>query len=181
MALTRTAARRYAEAAFQIAERDDSMADWLAAFDVAEARLTGPEAMRLLASPAIPAEARERLLDRLLGGAVSGPPRNLLALLVRRGRFELLPAVCAEFRRLYRHREGIVEAIVTSAAPIDPGEVRMLEERLAAVADARIELSLRVDPAIIGGLQVRLGDRLIDGSVRGRLERLRASLTASTT
>jgi F-type H+-transporting ATPase subunit delta len=181
MALTRTTARRYAEAAFEIAERDGSMPAWLVAFDVAAARLSDPEATRLLASPAIPAEARERLLDRLLGGAVSGPPRNLLALLVRRGRFELLPAVGAEFRRLYRLREGIVEATVTSAAPIDPAEIRVLEERLAATAGARVELSLKVDPALIGGLQVRLGDRLIDGSVRGRLERLRASLSASTT
>jgi F-type H+-transporting ATPase subunit delta len=181
MALTRATARRYAEAAFEIAERDGAMARWLAAFEVAEARLAGPEATRLLASPAIPAEDRERLLDRLLGEAVSGPPRNLLALLVRRGRFELLPAVSGEFRRLYRLREGIVEAIVTSAAPIDATEVRALEERLTAAAGARVELSLRVDPTLIGGLQVRLGDRLIDGSVRGRLERLRASLSASTT
>jgi F-type H+-transporting ATPase subunit delta len=181
MTPTRSTARRYAEAAFEIAQRDDSMAAWLAALDVAEARFADPDATRLLANPAIPTEARERVLDRILGGLVSGPPRNLMALLVRRGRFELLPAVGAEFRRLYRLREGIVEAFVTSAAPIDPSEVRALEERLAATAGARIELSLRVDPALIGGLQVRLGDRLIDGSVRGRLERLRASLSASTT
>src|SRR5688572_3710401 len=115
MALTRSTARRYAEAAFEIAERDGSMEDWLAAFDVAEARLASPEVTHLLASPAIPASTREALLDRLLVSAVSGAPRNLLALLIRRGRFEQLPAVGAEFRRLYRRREGIVEAVVTSA------------------------------------------------------------------
>jgi F-type H+-transporting ATPase subunit delta len=181
MALTRTAARRYAEAAFEIAERDDSMAAWSAAFDVAEARLTGPDVMRLLGSPAIPADSRERLLDRLLGDAVSGAPRNLLALLVRRGRFEQLPLVAAEFRRLHRQREGIVEAVVTSAVPLDARDVAALEERLAATAGARVELSQRVDASLIGGLQVRLGDRLIDGSVRGRLERLRARLSHPTT
>jgi F-type H+-transporting ATPase subunit delta len=181
MALTRTTARRYAEAAFEIAERDDSMAAWLAAFDAAEARLGAPEVARLLASPAIPAANREALLDKLLGDAVTGAPRNLLTLLVRRGRSELLPSVSAEFRRLYRRREGIVEAVVTSAAPLDAAEVSALEQHLADTAGARIELSQRVDASLIGGLQVRLGDRLIDGSVRGRLERLRARLSASTT
>jgi F-type H+-transporting ATPase subunit delta len=181
MALSRTTARRYAGAAFEIAERDDSMAVWLAAFEAAQERLASPDAVRLLASPAIPATAREGLLGRLLGDAVSGPPRNLLALLVRRGRFELLPDVASEFRRLHRRREGIVEAIVTSAAPLDGQEVAELEARLAATAGARVELSQRVDASLIGGLQVRLGDRLIDGSVRGRLERLRARLSETTT
>jgi F-type H+-transporting ATPase subunit delta len=181
MALTRTTARRYAEAAFEIAERDDSMSAWLAAFDIAAARLGAPEIVRLLASPAIPATAREALLDRILGESVSGVQRNMLALLVRRGRFELLPTVSAEFRRLYRRREGIVEAVVTSAAPLDASEVTALAERLAVTAGARVELSQRVDASLIGGLQVRLGDRLIDGSVRGRLERLRTRLSASTT
>lgn len=181
MTLNRATARRYAEAAFEIAERDDSMATWLTAFDTAEDRLGSPDAARLLASPAIPASARERLLDRLLGDGVSGAPRNLFALLVRRGRFELLPSVAAEFRRLHRRREGIVEAIVTSAAPLDTAEVAALTERLAATAGARVELSQQVDASLIGGLQVRLGDRLIDGSVRGRLERLRTRLSASTT
>lgn len=181
MAQARTTARRYAEAAFEIAERDDSMAAWLAAFEAAEARLGGPDVTRLLASPAIPTTDREALLDKLLGDAVTGPPRNLLALLVRRGRFELLPAVIGEFRRLYRRREGIVEAVVTSAAPLDAAEAAALEQHLAATAGARVELSQRVDASLIGGLQVRLGDRLIDGSVRGRLERLRTRLSASTT
>jgi F-type H+-transporting ATPase subunit delta len=180
MALTRTAGRRYAEAAFEIAERDGSMTAWLAAFDVAEARLADPDAARLLASPAIPAATRERLLDRLVGDAIAGAPRNLLALLIRRGRFELLPSVAAEFRRLYRRREGIVQAVVTSAAPLPAEEVVALEQRLAASTGARVEISQRVDLSLIGGLQVRIGDRLIDGSVRGRLERLRDRLSAST-
>jgi len=181
MAQTRTTARRYAEAAFEIAQRDDSMAEWLAAFDAAEARLGAPEVTRVLASPAVPAANREALLARLLDGSVTGAPHNLLALLVRRGRFELLPSVNAEFRRLYRRRAGIVEAVVTSAVPLDAAEVAALEQRLAATAGAQVELSQRVDASLIGGLQVRLGDRLIDGSVRGRLERLRTRLSASTT
>ena len=75
--------------------------------------------------------------------------------------------------------KGIVEAIVTSAAPLEEAERAALAERLAALTGQRVEIEERVDPALLGGLQVRIGDRLIDGSVRGRLERLRATLSTT--
>lgn len=176
MAVSRSSARRYAEAAFEIAERDGTMDAWLAAFDVAEERLARPDAAKLLANPAVPAEARVSALERILGDDVEGPQRNLLSLLVRRGRISQVGAVAGQFRRLYRRREGIVEATVTSARELDDAERSALEERLIAMTGSRIEMRLAVDESLLGGLQVRLGDRLIDGSVRGRLERLRASL-----
>lgn len=177
MALARSTARRYAEAAFELAERDDSMEAWLAAFTVAEERLTGREAVRLLSNPAIAAHSRVEVLERILGDDVTGVQRNLLALLVRRGRFEQLPAVIREFARLYRQREGIVEATVTSAAALETAEAESLQTRLETLTGAHIELSQEVDPTLLGGVVVRVGDQLIDGSVQGRLERLRADLT----
>jgi F-type H+-transporting ATPase subunit delta len=177
MALARGTARRYAEAAFEIAERDDSMEAWLAALGVADERLTGEEAMRLLSNPSVSAAARVEVLERILGDDVSGAQRNLLALMIRRGRFEQLPAVIREFGRLYRQREGIVEATVTAASALDAAELESLQARLESLTGARVELEQAVDPAVLGGVVVRVGDQLIDGSVRGRLERLRNDLT----
>jgi F-type H+-transporting ATPase subunit delta len=177
MALARSTARRYAEAAFEIAERDDSMEAWTAALAVAQKRLLDPRVTRLLSNPAVPAASRVEALGRIVGDDVTGAQRNLLALMVRRGRFEQLPAVIREFGRLYRLREGIVEATVTSAAVLDRAEVEALQGRLESMTGARIELSQEVDPELLGGLRVRVGDQLIDGSVRGRLERLRTDLT----
>jgi len=173
MALARSTARRYAEAAFEIAERDDSMEAWLAALAIAEERLVDPEVTRLLSNPSIAATSRIEVLERILDDDVTGAQRNLLALMVRRGRFEQLPAVIREFRRLYRLREGIAEATVTSAATLDSAELEALQTRLEAMTGKSIELSQEVDPALLGGVQVRVGDQLIDGSVAGRLERLR--------
>ena len=177
MALSRSAPRRYAEAAFEIAERDGSMQAWVAAFAVAEERLGDPDVVRLLSNPAIPTASRVEVLGRILGDDVTGAPRNLLALMIRRGRFELLPAVIREFWRLYRSREGIVEATVTSAVELGPDELEALQERLVAITGERIELQPEIDPELLGGVQVRVGDRLIDGSVRGRLERLRTDFS----
>jgi F-type H+-transporting ATPase subunit delta len=86
--------------------------------------------------------------------------------------------VLAEFVRLDNARQGIVTATATSAVPLEPAEVRELTARLEQLTGGSIELSQRVDPALLGGVQVRLGDRLIDGSVRGRLERLRHRLAS---
>lgn len=177
MALARSTARRYAEAAFEIAQRDDSMDDWLAAFEVAGERLVDPALTRLLTNPSVPSASRVEVLERIVGDDVSGAPRNLLALMVRRGRFEQLPAVIREFRRLYRLREGIVEATVTSASTLEGAEIEALQSRLESVTGKRVELSQRVDAALLGGVQVRVGDQLIDGSVAGRLERLRNDFT----
>ena len=181
MALARSTARRYAEAAFEIAERDDSMEAWLAAFAVADERLTDPDVMRLLSNPSIAVASRTEALDRIVGDKVGGPQRNLLALMVRRGRFDLLPGVIREFGRLYRLRESIVEASVTSAAALDTAEIEALQARLVAITGQRVELSTEVDPDLLGGVKVRVGDQLIDGSVRGRLERLRTELTIIAT
>jgi F-type H+-transporting ATPase subunit delta len=177
MALARSTARRYAEAAFEIAERDDSMAAWSAALTIAEERLAGAEVTRILSNPSLPAATRIELLGRIVGDDVTGAQRNLLSLMIRRGRFEQLPAVIAEFRRLYRRREGIMEATVTSAAALDDAEVEALQARLESLTGKRIELSREVDAELLGGVQVRVGDQLIDGSVRGRLERLRTAFT----
>jgi F-type H+-transporting ATPase subunit delta len=174
MGLARGTARRYAEAAFEIAERDDSIEAWLAALEIAEERLSVHEVMRFLSNPSLAAASRIEVLGRIVGDDVGAPQRNLLALMVRRGRFEQLPAIIREFRRLYRLREGIVEATVTSAVDLDVAEVEALRSRLEAMTDKHIELSQAVDPELLGGLQVRVGDELIDGSVRGRLERLRS-------
>ena len=177
MALARSTARRYAEAAFEIAERDDSMEAWVRSLAIAEERLVDPEVTRLLSNPSVPATSRVEVLERIVGDDVTGAQRNLLSLMVRRGRFEQLPAVIREFQRLYRQREGIVEATVTSAASLDDAEIKALRSRLEAMTGKRIELSQEVDAELLGGVQVRVGDQLIDGSVAGRLERLRNDFT----
>jgi len=178
MATLRSTARRYAEAALSLAERDGSLGDWVRALETASTRLTDAQVMRVLADPAIAFDDRRRVAEAMLGDAITGGPRNLVLLLVQRGRIELLPRVAAELRRLWEQRQGIVRAVVTSAAPLSEAETDAVRAKLAAMTGDQVEVELQVDPALLGGLLVRMGDRLIDGSVRGRLERLRARLTS---
>ena len=219
MAHSSSSARRYADAAFEIAVRDGTVDAWRHDLATAAATLSEPGLTRALANPAVPLELRVEmagdavgpraeggivdeigdLLDRLarslkrdalpltsrlelavaaVGSSVSRPVLNLIVLLLRRGRIELLPRVAQEFARLDDLRNHVIHATATSAAPMGQDEVRALTARLEQLSGGRVELATDVDPSILGGVVVRLGDRLIDGSVRGRLERLRSKLAS---
>jgi F-type H+-transporting ATPase subunit delta len=176
MAKRDSAPRRYAEAAFQIATRDDSIAVWRRELDQA-VESTNDELMGVLANPAIPLDQRLATADGVFRG-LSQPVRNLILLLVRRGRIEQLQRLVDEFVRLDERRQNITHASATSALPLTDIEVRALTARLEQMTGGRIALDTSVDESLLGGLIVRVGDRLIDGSVRGRLERLRNQLAS---
>jgi F-type H+-transporting ATPase subunit delta len=178
MARPSTAARRYAEAAFELALRDEALDDWDGALSLAAQLLESERIAAVVDNPAIPLAGRIGVVDRLLAGRVPPGTLNLVRLLVQRGRIDLLPRVMAEYRRLLNRRRGVVQAVVTTAAPLTPAEVTALTASLAGLTGGTVDLEIQIDGALIGGLTVRVGDQLIDASVRGRLERLRAQLVA---
>ena len=178
MARRETAIRRYAEAAFEIAMRDKTVAEWRSELETAAAIVAEPKVGHALANPSTPLEARTTTAEATFSPIVSRPVLNLIELMLRRGRIEQLPHLADEFRRLDNQRQGITLATATSASPLSPDEVRALTERMEQYTGGRIELDVMVDPSLLGGLVVRVGDRLIDGSVRSRLERLRNQLVS---
>ena len=178
MAKRDSAPRRYAEAAFQLALRDGSIETWRRELEQAAATMNG-QLMDVLANPALPLDQRLQAADRVFA-SLSQSVRNTIFLLVRRHRIEQLPRVVAEFVRLDERRRGITHATATSALPLTDLEIRALTARLEQMTGGTIALDTDVDERLLGGLIVRVGDRLIDGSVRGRLERLRNQLAAGT-
>ena len=178
MAQRDTAARRYAEAAFEVAQRDGTVETWRSELDAAGEIAADDQVGRMLGNPAVALETRIEMAESIFGKTVSKPVLNLIGLMLRRGRIEQLPRVAAEYRRLDNARQGITLATATSAAPLSPDEVQALTARMEELTGGRVELDLRTDPSLLGGLVVRIGHRLIDGSVRGRLERLRNQLVS---
>ncbi len=178
MARTQSAARRYAEAAFEVALRDDSVEAWRSELDTAAAIVADDTVGRMLANPAVPLETRTAMSEQIFGKVLGRPALNLIGLMLRRGWIHELPQLAAEFRRLDNIRQGITLATATSAAPLSQDEINALTRRMEQFTGGRVELDVQVDPSLLGGLVVRVGDRLIDGSVRGRLERLRNQLVS---
>lgn len=180
MARPTTAARRYAEAVFDLAARDGAHDAWRDDLQLAARLVADERVARIVDNPARPIAERREVLDRLLGGRVAVPVANLARLLTERGRIELLEPIAVEYRRLLNRQRGVVEAVVTSAAPLTADETAAVRARVESMSGATVELRSVVDASLIGGLTVRVGDRLLDASVRGRLERLRDQLVAGS-
>lgn len=173
-----TAARRYAEAAFELATRDKAVDAWAEGLDSAAQIAADDRVRTFLDSPAQTLKQRLGLLDRMLSGKVPDSVLKLAKLLAERRAIDRLPGISSEFRRLVNRERGIVDALVTSASPLTTDETEALRKKVAQMTDRTVDLRVQVDDALIGGLTVRIGDTLYDASVRGRLERLREQLLA---
>ena len=177
MPRTNVRATRYAEAAFAVARREQRIDDWLAGLDRAAGLYQDRRAEQFLTSPVVTPGRKIAALAELLPDV---PPtvRNFLEILARRDRLDLVPDIAAQFRRLANEHRGIAVAQVTTAVPLDAAQRELVAARLSARFGKQVTLEERVDPSILGGVVAQIGDDVIDGSVRGRLERLRRSLTA---
>jgi F-type H+-transporting ATPase subunit delta len=178
MADSSTVARPYAKALFDLANAERKLADWSAALGAAAAVLESDDARRALANPGFDDGARAALVSSVAsaikGGELlaSGQGKNFLQLLAENDRLSSLPEIAAQFDALKAEAENKVKVTVTAATQVDGGLAdqikRALEQKLGRV----VELSLAVDPSLIGGAIIQADDMVIDGSVRTRLQRL---------
>jgi len=170
--------RRYATAAFTVAGRTGDYDAWLQALGELARVLRMPSARTVFLSPAVPATQKAAALDRLLPNA-SPLVRNFVHILVDRDRLPEVPGIVDALSELINVQRGIITADVTTAIPLDAELERVIAERLAAHLGRdpnKVSIRSRVDPSIIGGVVARVGDQVIDDSVRGRIERLRRTL-----
>jgi F-type H+-transporting ATPase subunit delta len=178
MARRETAARRYAEAAFQIGRADGTLDAWDGDLARVEELLVHAELRRMIEHPVVPFAAKERLLQGVAGDRVGAEALRLVLLMIRRGRPRAIGRMIAHFGELLRVERGVVLVEVRTALELEPEQRAAISERLAQLTGERVEMNEVVDESLIGGIAVRIGDRLYDASVRNRLERLRARLTA---
>jgi len=173
---TETIARNYAEALFELAGRSgqaDRYADLIDA--VAAAIQSTPKVNAVLMSPRIPKAEKARFL----GAALKGAPRDFvlwLQAVVKRGRQGILREVAAEYLRLVDQQQNRVRASVTLAKEPDEKLRRTIEDQLSRQMEKQVIAAYLVDPEILGGAIIRVGDRVLDGSIRRRLTKLRRQL-----
>lgn len=178
MARRQTAARRYAEAAFEIGRADEALDRWEKDLRQLREALAQPELGALVEHPAVAYGVKERILRRVAPD-VGREALNLVLLMIRRGRPAAVNRMVEHFEALLRRERGIALAEVRTALPLDDPQRKAITDRLAQLTGSHIEMNEVVDESLIGGIAVRIGDQLYDASVRSRLERLRARLTAA--
>lgn len=175
---TKSLARRYAVALFDLARERNILKTVNMELESVVMRLQEePEMKKLLESPRLISTIKKDIL-RSLFPALDEVTINFLSLLVDKRRSRILDHVVKEYRNLLQEFYNVMTVEVKTAVPLSPALEKELQERLSQVTRKKIELSAHQDPEMIGGMIVKVGDTVIDGSVRTRLEILREKLVA---
>ena len=159
-------------------ERDELDA-WRDDLGVMARALQDEELTQLLDAPHVPIERKLDTVGRVLDDSVGTLPRNMLSLLASRNMSHLVPAILDRYSALLDAHRGIERAEVVSAVELSDVQREKVADLLREIVGKEIRLTSRVDPQVLGGLVARVGDRIIDGSARSRLEGLRQSLGGS--
>jgi len=174
MSTALTLARPYARAAFGLARQHQRLAGWSQLLAFAATVAADPRVHAVLVHPRA---TREDAVALLLPPGESDPNfAEFLGVLADNGRLSLLPEIAAQFEDLKAEAERLVRATVTTAQPAGAGELERIREALKRRFGCEVELSTAVDPELIGGAVIDAGELVIDGSVRGKLERLGSQL-----
>jgi len=147
--------------------------------DFGTAYAQSAELRTFLASPAVSIKAKHAVLEKIVARlGASKIIRNFLFVLTDHRRTQLIPEVIAAFHEVIRQRQGIAEAIVSSPIELSAAQKKEIAATLARLTGKKIEAKYTLDPALLGGAVVRIGDTIYDGSLRNRLNEMRARLAA---
>jgi F-type H+-transporting ATPase subunit delta len=169
MAETITIARPYAEAVFQLADKAGELAKWSDTLASMAGIAANPDMLEAMGNPRLTADQLYGLFASLAGEAMFVQSQNLVRVLIENRRLSLVPEIRDLFDDLKNEREGVVEAQITSAFPLEGVALAQLVADLEKRFKRRIQPVVSVDPELIGGACVQVGDEVIDGSVRGKL------------
>ena len=174
-------ARRYAQALFEIGQETHSLESMVdQTRTLAQAYADNTELRAVIDSPLVLETQREAVLGELgarLG--LSDSVCNTARLLSRRRRMSLLPLVAEALSHMSDAAAGVIRASVVSAQPLSDDYVSRMQQQLERMSGSKVIVDCQVDPSLIGGVTTRLGDTLIDGSVRSRLQQLRDHLLST--
>ena len=171
-----TVARPYAEAVFGLAEKAGSSGKWLDWLGTMAQVAGNPEMLACIGNPNVSARALYDLFVALCKEDFPPEARNFVRVLIANDRLALLPEIHAQFGALKNEREGVLEAEIRSAFPLDNAQINGLVSDVSKRFKRRVQPRVSVDRELIGGVRITVGDEVIDGTVRGKLDDMAAAL-----
>jgi F-type H+-transporting ATPase subunit delta len=172
MAELSTLARPYAKAAFQYAADASDLQGWSDSLAVAAVVASQDVVVKLLSSPSYTATQQAEKTIEVCGDALNEKSRSFVQVLAENHRLQLLPQIYQQFEVLKANREKTVEVSVVSASEISTEQQDKLASALSSKLEREVNMQVSIDDSLIGGVVVRAGDTVIDGSIRGRLAKL---------
>ena len=178
MAENLTIARPYAEAIFAAADADGKLQAWSQALQRLAMIVSDADMHNAIGDPKIGPEQLYGLVAAGAGDTLSGEVQNFVRVLIQNDRVAVLPEIAQLFESLKDEREGVIEAEIESAFPVDDAALAQLVGDLERRFKRKVRPKLHVDRALIGGALIKVGDEVIDGTVRGRLASMASALRA---
>lgn len=175
MAENLTVARPYAEAVFSLAADEKSFDKWQSMLFAMSEAVMDPFYLGFLKNSSSPEDASSSLI-KLLDGVIDGAGENFIKLLGTNGRFEVLPQIYSEFCRLKAQHDRILSVTLTAARAFAEEDLKDLKRKLSDKYDCTIDLKQELDPSLIGGAVLKIGDKVIDASVKTSLVNLSSTL-----
>jgi F-type H+-transporting ATPase subunit delta len=172
------AAKRYAEAAYLIAQEDGTAEQWAEGLRALSSLCGDAGAASFLGSSRVPPKEKRALVEKALAG-VPRETLNLALLLLQRGRTALGPQIAEAYQELLDAATGVSHATITTAVDLTADELAAVKQKLGQITGGDVVIETEVDEGIIGGIIVRIGDRLIDGSTKNRLLELKQKLAGT--
>lgn len=169
-------AKRYAQAAFAVAKEHQQLTHWELRLRDLLLVADDAELQEFLENPAIPLAAKAQVIERLFPEEADRYLRNLLLLLLERGRWHQLRDVVEAFQQLLREERGVLDVYLETAVPLEELERERVRQELEARLGRPVQLRTAVDPELLGGVVLRIGDEVFDASVRTQLSGLRRQL-----
>jgi F-type H+-transporting ATPase subunit delta len=176
MAENVTIARPYADAAFKLARGADALGPWAEALERLAAIATDPAMRQCIGDPKLTNDQLHGLFVEVAGTSLSQDQQNFVRILVENERLQVLSEICELFVELKNEHEGVKEAHITSAFAIDAKTLARLKAELETRFNAKLDVQVHLDPELIGGVRIAVGDEVIDASVRGKLANMAAAL-----
>jgi F-type H+-transporting ATPase subunit delta len=178
MAELSTIARPYAVAAYKLGREQKALGKWSEMLSFAAAVATDAQIKAYIQDPKVVSSDLQATFLKACGENLNENGQNLVKVLVEYGRLSILPEIYSAFEALKAQDEGTLDAEIIAAAKISAADTKDLVKRLEAKFGKKIEASVSVDPEIIGGIKIIVGDTVIDASVKGQLQNLAYTLTA---
>ena len=169
-------ARRYAQAVFELALENRELEKWFDDLTLLSDSVSNQEFLDFLSQPRVTSEEKTRVVRDALGDLVEPLALNLMSLLATKNIAHILPGITDRYQELLDAQQGIERAEAVTAIPLDDDEQRRITEMLSAMSGGDVRLTTRVDAEILGGMIIRIGDRVMDGSTRSRLRAMRREL-----
>ncbi|MEK6685020.1 MAG: F0F1 ATP synthase subunit delta [Pseudomonadota bacterium] len=176
MAEAITVARPYADAVYKMAVANNSLSQWSKMLQLAAEIAEDEQVKLLIGNPRVSAKQLGDIFLEIGRGKFNAEARNLVMLLIENKRVVVLSQISQLFEQLKARHEGVLEARIVSAFAIENRQLKKLVEDLEQKFKRKIEAQVSIDPELIGGIKVEVGDEILDASVRGKLEAMAVAL-----